>query len=143
MSYSIPATGAYDPRIENRGQNLMARPVFLVIEVEQPDGLSTRKLLLESAKYNVLTAHSGHEGLEVAREHPVSAVILHHGMHDLPTEKLVSELKTLRPKIPLVLLVPNAGGRRANVDHTLSSHEPGALLSLLQRLCGKPSDAEL
>ena len=121
----------------------MARPVFLVIEVEQPDGLSTRKLLLESAKYNVLTAHSGKEGLEIAREHPLSAIIVHHAMEDVATEKLVSALKMLKPDTNLILLLPNGGGRRKNVDYAMSSHEPGELLALLQKLYGKPPDAKL
>jgi len=37
---------------------------FLIIETEPSDGLSTRKLLLESAKHNVITAYSGKEGVE-------------------------------------------------------------------------------
>ena len=36
---------------------------FLIIEAEPSDGLSTRKLLLESAKHNVITAYSGKEGV--------------------------------------------------------------------------------
>src|SRR4051812_2283525 len=38
---------------------------FLIIESERSDGLSTRKLLLESAKHNVVTAYSGKEGVEM------------------------------------------------------------------------------
>ncbi len=121
----------------------MARPVFLVIEVEQPDGLSTRKLVLETAKYNVLTAHSGEEALEIAGDHPVDAIVLHHGMRDISPPKLVPRLKEAQPTTPLVLLVPDGGGRRKGVDHVVSSHEPAELLRLLQELCGTPPDAEM
>jgi len=73
----------------------MARPVFLVIEVEQPDGLSTRKLVLETAKYNVLTAHSGKEGIEIAETHPVQALVLHHEINSHDPQGLLSLLQGL------------------------------------------------
>jgi hypothetical protein len=34
------------------------RLVVLMIEVEQPEGVSTRKLVLETARPNVITAYS-------------------------------------------------------------------------------------
>lgn len=37
----------------------MIRPCFLVIDREFPGSISTRKLVLETAKFNVLTAYSG------------------------------------------------------------------------------------
>lgn len=119
----------------------MARPVFLIIEIEQPDGLSTRKLVLETAKYNVLTAHSGKEGLEIAETHPVDAIILHHGMKDVPIPKLARRLRDLSNGTPLIYLAPNLSSRLAGADHVVSSHDPGGLLTLMQGLVGKPAES--
>lgn len=119
----------------------MARPVFLVIEVEQPDGLSTRKLVLETAKYNVLTAHSGKEGLEIAETHPVDAIILHHGMKDVPIPKLARKLKSIGNGTPLVYLAPNINVHIPTADHVVNSHDPGALLNLMQDLVGRPAES--
>ena len=42
----------------------------LVVEAEPAQGLSTRKLLLESAKHNVLSAYSPEEGVRMFRRFP-------------------------------------------------------------------------
>ena len=46
------------------------RPCFLVIDHEFPDSISTRKLVLETAKYNVITAYSGNEAVETLKLFP-------------------------------------------------------------------------
>jgi hypothetical protein len=48
----------------------VSRPCFLVIDREFPGSLSTRKLVLETAKFNVITVYSGREGLETLRRFP-------------------------------------------------------------------------
>lgn len=42
----------------------MVRPIVLMAEVEPPEGLSARKLVLETGKFNVITAYSVEEALE-------------------------------------------------------------------------------
>jgi hypothetical protein len=55
----------------------MARPTILVAETELSQALSVRKLVLESAKYNVLTAHSTDEALDIFQMFPnVNVVVL-------------------------------------------------------------------
>jgi hypothetical protein len=39
----------------------MIRPCFLVVDQEHSGSISTRKLVIETAKFNVLTAYSGAE----------------------------------------------------------------------------------
>ena len=48
----------------------MPRATFLIVEVEPPEGISARKLVLETAKHNVITAYSAHEGLELFHRFP-------------------------------------------------------------------------
>src|SRR3954470_176535 len=43
----------------------MVRPTLLVAETEPVSALSVRKLVLETAKFNVLTAHSQEEEIEI------------------------------------------------------------------------------
>jgi hypothetical protein len=43
------------------------RPILLVVDPPDPETLSTRKLILESQKYNVLTAFTGPEAQEIAQ----------------------------------------------------------------------------
>ncbi len=119
----------------------MARPVFLVIEVEQPDGLSSRKLVLETHKHNVLTAHSGHEGLEIAKKHPVNAIVVHDQLPDMRSEELTADLKKVQPAAPIVLITPTIKRRQAGVHKVISSHEPHELLQALEEIAGKPPDA--
>ena len=55
----------------------MPRPTLLVAEPEPSQALSVRKLVLETAKYNVLTAHSSREALDLFHLFPnVSMAVL-------------------------------------------------------------------
>ncbi len=114
----------------------MARPVFLVIEVEQPEGISTRKLVLETAKYNVLTGYSGREGLEILEQHPVDAVVVHGEVRDISCSEVASAAKVKRPKTPVVALAPNETFHCQSADMVLSSHDPGLLLAALKKIVG-------
>lgn len=59
------------------------RLVILMIEVEQPEGVSTRKLVLETARHNVITAYSTDTGLRLLRRFPnVDVVVVHTELDD-------------------------------------------------------------
>src|SRR5262249_55661036 len=117
----------------------MHRPTFLVAEPEPDQALSSRKLLLENFKFNVITAHSETEILELLDLFPnVSAVILHD---NIPGQTATSILKAVRDKAPKMQIVAlNPRGERQNqfADHVVNSHSPEELLHLLQRLFGDP-----
>lgn len=52
--------------------------VILMIEEEQPEGLSARKLVVETVKHNVLTAYNAQDGIDLLRRFPaVDAVLVH------------------------------------------------------------------
>ena len=48
----------------------LPRPAFLVAEPEPEQALSTRKLLLETFKFNVITAHSERETVDLLHLFP-------------------------------------------------------------------------
>ncbi len=113
------------------------RTTVLMIEPEQPESISVRKLVIETAKHNVITAYGGGEGLELFRKFPkVDAVVVHAGITDLPCSKVAKQVKEQRPEVPIFILAPNAGFRCRPADHIISSHDPGALLHALAHLNG-------
>jgi hypothetical protein len=48
----------------------IVRLVVLMVEVEQPEGISSRKLILETARHNVLTAYSGDGAVNLLQRFP-------------------------------------------------------------------------
>ncbi len=115
--------------------NSACRPTFLVVEVEPREGISVRKLVLETAKYNVLTAHSGKEGLAMLKRFPaVDAVVVHAGLRDMHVNEIAKGMKREKPKVPVIVLASNISISCPNADRVLSSHEPQSLLTELQEL---------
>ncbi len=106
-----------------------------MIEPEPDESLSVRKLVLETAKFNVVTAHSGAEGIELLTLFPkLSAVIVHSEMPDIPWKTLLQNLKKLSPKMTVVLLATHDGPRSEEADFRISSHSPEELLELMREL---------
>ena len=55
----------------------MPRPTLLIAEPDPVQALSVRKLVMETAKYNVMTAHSTREAIDIFHLFPnVSAAVL-------------------------------------------------------------------
>ena len=117
----------------------MPRPAFLLAEVEPEEGISARKLVLETAKFNVITAHSLKEMLELLRLHPkVDAVILHSLLAGFDCEDIVAAVRKRKRDMPIIVLSPSPSFRCPDADHHLASHEPQELLDLLRSLFGDP-----
>src|SRR5947209_4309172 len=116
----------------------MARPTLLTAEPEPGQALSVRKLVLETGKFNVLTAHSSAEALELFQLFPrIDAVILvNDPVIDCPA--VGKHIKNKASRIPIVVLSPRIGDRSAFADYNLSSHEPEELLELMRSLLGDP-----
>jgi CheY-like chemotaxis protein len=116
--------------------NSMARKhiiTILLIEPEMPEGVSARKLVVETAKHNVISAYGGVEGLKMFARFPkVDAVVIHSDLKDMACDDVAQQIRAKDKKIPIAALSPNAQGCKAPaVNRTLSSHEPKALLDYL------------
>src|SRR3954451_24341049 len=111
------------------------RPILLVLDPPDPETLSTRKLILESEKYNVMMAFTGAEALEIAERVPVNAIVLHERVQNGTSAKLAGELKRIRPNIPIWLVSPNPHSM-PYVDRVLNSFEPLALVQLARDTFG-------
>lgn len=120
----------------------MHRPTLLVAEPEPHGALSTRKLLLESGKFNVLTAHSTGEALELVRLFPnISAAVLVSDDH-LDCDEIAAAVKGQQGNRPVISLAARIGVRCARADHHLSSHEPEELILLMRKLLGDPRELD-
>ncbi|HET9184329.1 MAG TPA: response regulator [Candidatus Angelobacter sp.] len=120
------------------------RPAFIVVDPEHAGSISTRKLLLETAKLNVLTCYSGTEAVATLRRFPnVDAIVLNVDVRDMDCSELVRQMKTSAPTVPVVLVSPAGYTSNCNgVDHQVSSYEPKELLDLFQKLFGKTTSGE-
>jgi response regulator RpfG family c-di-GMP phosphodiesterase len=82
----------------------MTRPCFIVIDHEFPDSISTRKLVLETAKYNVITAYTGREAVETLRLFSnVSGVVMNEAVTGMDCDSLVEELRAIREDMLLIV----------------------------------------
>jgi hypothetical protein len=103
-----------------------------MIEVEQPEGVSTRKLVLETARHNVISAYSKDASLKLLRRFPnVDVVVVHTELDDYSFEETVREIKNIRSDVPVIGISPGSDRDADGADYMLSSHDPHALLQLL------------
>ena len=118
---------------------VMARPTLLIGEPEPAHALSARKLVMETAKFNVITAHSGKETLELFRKFPnVEGVVVHSELRDVSASDIFRDVKDNDEGKPTILLMSGVQRSRNQADYTLPSDEPQELLNLLRELFGDP-----
>jgi DNA-binding response OmpR family regulator len=116
----------------------VARPSFIVAEPEPEQALSSRKLLLETFKFNVITAHSVRETLEMVELFPkCDALIVHCGLPEFDGGDAIKTVKIAAPKMRIIALTPNERDLKW-ADDIVHSHRPQELLELVQRLFGDP-----
>ncbi len=118
----------------------MVRPCFLVIDREFPGSISTRKLVIETAKFNVLTAYSGKEALQLfKRFSALDGIVMDGGIEDISAEDLTREMKVIQPKIPVIVIAAPGFEGCLGADFQLESFNPAKLLEILRGL--KPMES--
>ncbi len=112
---------------------------FTVLCVDdEPTVLMTRKLVLQGAGYQVLTASGPREGLELFSSQPIHVVILDYLMPEMDGAIVARHMKRIRPNIPIIMIsaylnLPSAATEA--VDAFVAKGEgPRALLSALGSL---------
>jgi DNA-binding response OmpR family regulator len=119
----------------------MVRPCFLVVDREFPGSISTRKLVIETAKFNVLTAYSADEAVELLRLFPaVSGVVIDDGIEGVSTEQLIAELKQQQSKLRVVVVAAPGERRCEGADFQVRSFEPAKLLETLRSITPRESE---
>src|ERR1700683_1127173 len=81
----------------------MAPNGTLICIHREPDQLS----LLQQSGYDLVIAHTGHEGLRLFMERPVDAIVLEYQLALLDGAVVAKEIKQVRPTIPIVMLTDN------------------------------------
>jgi CheY-like chemotaxis protein len=113
----------------------MVRPCFLVIDREHSGSISTRKLVIETAKFNVLTAYSGQEALDTFALFPaMSGVVLDSNLQDVTCSEVIARLKASAPGLPIVVVRGPGGEDCKGADHYLDTFQPARLLELLEQI---------
>jgi CheY-like chemotaxis protein len=113
----------------------MLRPCFLVVDRETSTGISTRKLIIETAKFNVITAYSSQEAIDTVRKFPaIDGVVTDSGMVDMPCDTLLAQIREISPDIPLVVVDTPSGTSCKLATHLLDTFDPARLLRLLESI---------
>jgi len=79
------------------------RPLILCID-DADVALRVRKLLLGQEGYNVLTANTGEDGLELFKQNPVQLVISDHFLTGKTGAEVAREMKELKPQVPILIV---------------------------------------
>jgi CheY-like chemotaxis protein len=89
---------------------LTAKNTHLVLCVDdEVVGLRVRKILLERAGYQVLTAADGYSGLELFAAQPVEAVVLDYAMPGMHGGEVAKKMRQTKPSVPILLLSAYVG----------------------------------
>jgi DNA-binding NtrC family response regulator len=111
----------------------MLRPCFLVVDREFSSGISSRKLVIETAKFNVITAYSAAEAIETLTAYPaVNGAVVDEHTEGIDCIELVSNLKKIKPTLPIIAV--GGQGHCGNADFRVDSFSPSKLLEVLQSL---------
>jgi CheY-like chemotaxis protein len=109
-------------------------------------GLRVRKILLERAGYQVLTAEDGTSGIELFANQPIDAVVLDYSMPGMHGGEVAKKMRQTKPKVPILLLSAFVGlpeDVRSLVDIYMTKGEGApALLTKLSNLLALPSAAQ-
>jgi len=122
----------------------MERPCFLVVDREFPGSISSRKLLIETAKFNVITAYDAAEALDCLKRFPkVDGVVVNAEMGDgEECRKLINDLRAIVPKLDVIVISTGGYMRHDRNEYSVDSFNPKELLDCLQSL-RKEATAEI
>ncbi len=103
--------------------------------------LGYQRALLERRGFALLTAASARQGLQIAAACAVAAVIVDYHMPEMNGHELATEMKRLRPEVPIVMVTSDdniAEYALKVVDAFVSKSEaPSRLLPVITRICGE------
>jgi CheY-like chemotaxis protein len=112
------------------------RPCFLVIDNQYPGNISTRKLVIETAMLNVITAYSAEEAIQTLARFPnVDGIVLDSEVAGMTCRQLIDRLRAIRRDIPIVSVSPSGHEACGGEQYHCSSYDPQKLLQQLQKLC--------
>jgi CheY-like chemotaxis protein len=112
------------------------RPCFLVLDQEYPGSISTRKLVIETAKLNVITAYSADEALETLERFPkVDGIVVDTELGRRTCEQVIDEIRHISAEVPIVTVSPGGNAPCGKEQYHVSNFDPRRLLDVLQEIC--------
>jgi len=126
-------------------QNMLNHPGHkTILCIDDDHGmLGYQRALFERRGYNVLTANSARQGLQIAAACVIAAVIVDYHMAEMNGHEIATEIKRLTPEVPIVMLssdeeIPEHALKV--VDAFVSKNDaPSRLLPMIIRMCGENS----
>lgn len=119
------------------------RPCFIILDYDLPGTISARKLVIESARLNVITAYSQQEAIETLERYPrVDGVVLNAQVEgDLSCGDLIERLRKVRGDVPVVTVSSSGHDPCDGEEFHVSSYDPRQLLSALEQVCPETAPA--
>ena len=112
---------------------MFLRPCFLVVDREFAGSISSRKLVIETAKFNVITAYSLQEAVATLERYPrLDGVVVSAG-NDSAVAAFLANTRQSHPGVKLIL-TGHYEGLEAVCDAHLESYAPDKLLATLRAL---------
>jgi hypothetical protein len=113
----------------------MIRPCYLVLDHEYPGSISTRKLVIETAKLNVITAYDAQEAFDTLERFPhVNGVVFNAEGIGFSTEEMIQRFRQVVPRIPVIVTSAKLPRRSSDNEFYVDSLDPKALLDCLESL---------
>jgi CheY-like chemotaxis protein len=113
------------------------KPALILCIDDESVALRVRKLFLSSAGYNILTASSGEDGLEVLKQSPVDLVIADHFLSAKTGTEIAREMKEVKPEVPILIVSASAerpSGLEFADGFVPKGEPPNVLLGAIARL---------
>jgi len=113
-----------------------------ILCIDDDDGvLSYHRALLERRGYEVLTAASARQGLQLAEVCPVAAVIVDYHMPEMKGHEVAAEIKRLKPEVPIVMVssddqIPETALKVVDA-FVPKDQAPNRLLPVIAQICGE------
>lgn len=109
-----------------------------MIDKQFPGTISTRKLVIETAMLNVITAYSAEEALETLVRFPnVDGIVLDSEVRGMSCRELIDRLRGIRRNLPIVTVSPSGFDACGGEQYHCSSYDPQELLKQLSKICPK------
>jgi len=115
----------YEDLLRKFGPIPSVKPLLLCIE-DDSTSLFLRKSVLEQHGYNVIGASTAQEALKVLSEAPVCATITDHFLRGTTGVRLASEMKRIKPDVPIILYSGTVPKRRGKADVFVNKNESAA-----------------
>lgn len=116
----------------------MTRKLVLLVEAEQSEGLSARKIIVENLNHDVITAHDTAEALALLDSSKPDIALVHSEIEGQSCEEIIAEIQRRYPGVQAVALTPGATDLCGPVI-TINSMQPQELVRFFESPAESPS----